>query len=43
MGLLGLDAKAKSQPRTIKLGSYEQNIGLKRGDPSIPDPAGPGE
>ncbi len=43
MGLLGLDAKAKSQPRTIKLGSYEHNIGLKRGDPSIPDPAGPAE
>jgi tetratricopeptide (TPR) repeat protein len=41
MGLLGLDARAKSVPRTIKLGSYEQNIGLKRGDPSIPDPAGP--
>ena len=29
--------------RTIKLGHYEQNIGLKRGDPSIPDPAKSGE
>lgn len=37
--LLGLDQRAKSAPRTIRLGTYEQNIGLKRGDPSIPDPA----
>ena len=37
--MLGLDQRAKSTPKTLKLGSYEQNIGLKRGDSSIPDPA----
>lgn len=37
--LLGLDQRAKAAPRTIRLGNYEQNIGLKRADPSIPDPA----
>lgn len=39
ISLLGLDQRAKSVPKTLKLGSYEQNIGLKRGDPTIPDPA----
>ena len=37
--LLGLDQRAKAAPRTIRLGTYEQNIGLKRADPTIPDPA----
>ena len=37
--LLGLDQRAKATPRVIRLGTYEQNIGLKRGDPSIPDPS----
>lgn len=37
--LLGLDRRGKEATRTLKLGHYEQNIGLKRGDPSIPDPA----
>lgn len=39
ISLLGLDQRAKASPKTLKLGSYEQNIGLQRGDPSIPDPA----
>lgn len=37
--LLGLDRRAKAAPRTVRLGTYEANIGLKRGDPSIPDPS----
>ncbi len=37
--LLGLDQRAKAAPRTIRLGTYEQNIGLKRADSTIPDPA----
>lgn len=37
--LLGLNQRAKATPRIIRLGTYEQNIGLKRGDPSIPDPS----
>ena len=37
------DERAKHATRTIKLGHYEQNLGLKRGDPSIPDPAKSGE
>jgi tetratricopeptide (TPR) repeat protein len=37
--LLGLDRRAKSTPQKIKLGQYEQNIGLKRNDPTIPDPS----
>jgi len=37
--LLGLDQRAKAAPRVIRLGTYEQNIGLKRGDASIPDPS----
>ncbi|HTH48801.1 MAG TPA: tetratricopeptide repeat protein [Candidatus Limnocylindria bacterium] len=39
ISLLGLDQRAKSLPKTLKLGNYEQNIGLKRGDPTIPDPS----
>ena len=39
ISLLGLDQRAKASPKTLKLGNYEQNIGLQRGDPSIPDPA----
>ena len=39
ISLLGLDQRAKAAPKTLKLGSYEQNIGLKRGDPTIPDPS----
>lgn len=37
--LLGLDRRAKAAPRTVRLGTYEANIGLKRGDPTIPDPS----
>lgn len=37
--LLGLDRRGREAPRTLRLGTYEQNIGLKRGDPRIPDPA----
>jgi hypothetical protein len=37
--LLGLDRRGREAPRTLRLGTYEQNIGLKRGDPGIPDPA----
>ena len=37
--LLGLDRRGKEATRTLRLGTYEQNIGLKRGDPTIPDPA----
>jgi hypothetical protein len=37
--LLGLDRRAKESLRTLKLGTYEKNIGLQRGDPTIPDPA----
>jgi hypothetical protein len=37
--LLGLDRRGKEATRTLKLGTYEKNIGLKRGDPTIPDPA----
>ena len=37
--LLGLDQRAKAAPKILRLGTYEQNIGLKRGDPSIPDPS----
>ncbi|HAB15654.1 MAG TPA: hypothetical protein PLX89_24550 [Verrucomicrobiota bacterium] len=33
------DERAKHTTRTIKLGHYEANVGLKRGDASIPDPA----
>lgn len=36
---LGLDRRAKEAPKTLKLGNYEKNIGLKRGDPTIPDPS----
>ncbi len=39
ISLLGLDRRAKTVPRTVKLGTYESNIGLKRGDPTIPDPS----
>lgn len=39
INMLGLDQRAKAAPKTLKLGSYEHNIGLKRGDASIPDPA----
>jgi hypothetical protein len=37
--LLGLDRRGKEATRTLKLGTYEKNIGLKRGDSTIPDPA----
>lgn len=37
--LLGLDQRAKAAPRTLRLGTYEKNLGLKRGDPTIPDPS----
>lgn len=37
--LLGMDRRAKAAPKTVRLGTYEANIGLKRGDPSIPDPS----
>jgi tetratricopeptide (TPR) repeat protein len=33
MALLKLEVKAKEKSRAVKLGSYEQNIGLKRGLP----------
>ncbi len=36
---IGLDRRAKAESKTLKLGDYEQNIGLKRGNASIPDPA----
>jgi len=39
ISLLGLDRRAKAVPRTVKLGTYESNIGLKRGDPTLPDPS----
>jgi len=34
--LLKLELKAKEGPRSVKLGSYEQNIGLKHGQPHRP-------
>jgi hypothetical protein len=37
--LLGLDRRGREAPRTLRLGTYDQNIGLKRGDAGIPDPA----
>ena len=37
--LLGLDRRGREAPRTLRLGTYEKNLGLKRGDPGIPDPA----
>jgi hypothetical protein len=37
--LLGMDRRAKSAPKTVRLGTYEANIGLKCGDPSIPYPS----
>lgn len=40
---LGIDQKSREVARTIKLGQYEQRIGLKRGDPSIPDPSRTGQ
>ena len=33
MGLLKLELRAKDKNQAVKLGSYEQNIGLKRGLP----------
>jgi tetratricopeptide (TPR) repeat protein len=33
LGLLKLELKAKEKSQGVKLGSYEQNIGLKRGSP----------
>lgn len=36
---LAWDRRGKEAPRTLRLGSYEQNIGLKRRDPTIPDPS----
>ena len=40
---LGLDQRAREATRTLKLGQYEQRLGLKRADPSIPDPSRSGE
>ena len=40
---LGIDQKARESTRTLKLGQYEQRLGLKRADPSIPDPSRTGE
>ncbi|MBL9174918.1 MAG: tetratricopeptide repeat protein [Verrucomicrobiales bacterium] len=40
---LGIDQKAREGTRTLKLGHYEQRLGLKRADPSIPDPSRTGE
>ena len=33
LGLLKLELKAKDKSQAVKLGSYEQNLGLKRGLP----------
>jgi hypothetical protein len=33
MELLKLELKAREKGQTVRLGSYEQNIGLKRGLP----------
>ncbi len=33
LALLRLEIKAKAKSQAVKLGSYEQNIGLKRGLP----------
>jgi hypothetical protein len=33
LALLTLELKAKTTSQAVKLGSYEQNIGLKRGLP----------
>ncbi len=35
MDLLALEFKGKEKSQTVKLGSYEQNIGLKRGLPKL--------
>ena len=40
---LAYDQKARLVPRTLQLGQYEQRLGLKRADPSIPDPSRTGE
>lgn len=39
--LLGLDRRGKEATRTLKLGTYERNLGLKRSDAESPDPAKP--
>lgn len=36
--MLSLGVRGREPARILKLGTYEQNIGLKRGDPGIPDP-----
>ncbi len=36
---IGTYRRAKAEGKTLRLGDYEQNIGLKRGNASIPDPA----
>lgn len=38
LATFGRAEKAKQGPKVIKLGSYEQNIGLKRGSADIPNP-----
>jgi hypothetical protein len=38
IAVLGRTEKAKAAPKIIKLGAYEQNIGLKRGSADIPNP-----
>ena len=39
MRQMGLDQRAREAPHTLKLGQYEQRVGLMRGDAGIPDPS----
>jgi len=38
IGTLGRSERIREAPRTLQIGTYEQNIGLKRGSADIPNP-----